>query len=73
MKKQGDDVNVRFIRYNPDTTSVSKLEVLKNENKNTNFESVFSFRYLFYDMNDGIPDILNDDESSDFFKNYVEI
>ena len=77
----GNNVPIHFIRYNPHNYMINGikqnisqsmrhhklLEILNT----THFDVPFKVQYLFYDMMNGKPSIMNDPDYAESFKEFV--
>ena len=81
LKIDGNDLPIRFIRYNPHTYTVNgkkqktyqktKHYILIQNIKTCIFNTDFSVKYLFYDEIDNRPASFLDSEYNEQFKQFV--
>ena len=82
LKIEGNNIPIKFIRYNPDNYAIDNVQQEISENYRYEiliqtlvsvvFDCPFSVEYLFYDTNaDGTLVIFNDPEYNESFKSFV--
>ena len=81
LRTEGNELPIRFIRYNPHSFSVNNVKQRIHQNdrhsqlieyiKTCTFDTDFSVKYLFYDEYDDKPAIFLDSEYNEHFKQFV--
>ena len=81
LRTEGNELPIRFIRYNPHSFSVNNVKQRINQNdrhsrlieyiKTCTFDTDFSVKYLFYDEYDDKPAIFFASEYNEHFKQFV--
>ena len=81
LRTEGNELPIRFIRYNPHSFSVNNVKQRIHQNdrhsqliehiKTCTFDTDFSVKYLFYDEYDDKPAIFFASEYNEHFKQFV--